>query len=1222
MSLNILQLSDIHICGENAPSASTLLLAKRFPKGAPDIILVTGDLFDHSAFDPEKPNTKMRKKIESNIHKAIEFCDSLTQYINTYYSTSLDRKSFLFVPGNHEIVRSAKNNDEYFQIYRLFLKTFYENNIPNWYLDNLTFLKVFESEKTIIVGFCSPHFDEKNHSTVDAGEYDDYGLIDSDQLLSIRTLLHRIPNHNEYTIVAALHHQFILMEERDKSYVDKSYLRNSEQFINFLSEDNVCVVLHGHKHINSDRRLNIELDITKPEKVISILGCGSLSETDSENWFNYITVYPQGYQFELEYSSYKRTNAGYLPEKTEVKLPIVSKRNSSILLKNAINENPDLKKDYDILVSYDAFTEAEKMFRIIDNTLLSLPTVVEQISKTPDLLYFILATAHYRYQIERNAPDNIIEKTDSFIEEKKKQYFSDNDIYDNISKVSGISNLAVKYRDGQETLNNTQKKFITFSCLVTLIMDYYLIIKYRCAEFYEEIIRKKIDFTYSGKSLSSEFQGNSVEFAVDYERRLLEISLTCDTAEAIKICSLIVKEFEIILHDFERDISDLGFKVYYILPKLKYNGKQKEEIESRQFTAYIPKLLPLLAGRNIYSKPEAFAREVIQNSIDAINVRKEHDTAFQDDGEIRITLGSDERKGLSFFEIEDNGSGMTKYVLERYLTTLGLSYYSGSDYQKLQLQYNPISQFGIGFLSCFMLGKHIEVHTRHYLSDKGYYLDIPNYDGCFFIEEDKGYHDVGTKVRIWENPDQKGTKFAFNEKKIRNYLGEYIRNTSINIYINNEMLFPKNLLSTSIGQETAHFKMNHFIPIEMDSATGMWSASSHTDSRDLRFGVHFYKPDDELYLNKNNVLLLNDGILIPNLTENHSQLVKALTGGYYSAVANFPPDTLNLDVSRDNLKNFESNIDWNSIESSFIKYRKNTREANAPHYIMQKVYNPQKYSDHTLAFSFDQDEETILLSYMDSHKYGDDSKDILLFMNYLSGGLYKNLSDPLSESIFRKGQCRSFTESIIDEMFLAIKNISDYSLKNMINVDASKKKYDSPILNTMFNRENPFFSKSKTLSNEIYRILKRNKDNPENIYNGLSALINNNRSYYDRIRQSIKSEITNMFRDRRKTAEEKGKSYSASAVTKILCGNEKPEKVLEDFFISYNKWAYSAIESNRMVSLVDVAGITISAIYSLLDFASIIVPIDELEKCLRLKIFRNDLEPSPKWFSGLKKVTL
>lgn len=113
-----------------------------------------------------------------------------------------------------------------------------------------------------------------------------------------------------------------------------------------------------------------------------------------------------------------------------------------------------------------------------------------------------------------------------------------------------------------------------------------------------------------------------------------------------------------------------------------------------------------------------------------------------------------------------------------------------------------------------------------------------------------------------------------------------------------------------------------------------------------------------------------------------------------------------------------------------------------------------------------------------------------------------------------------------------------------------------------------------------------------------------------------------MFRDRRKTAEEKGKSYSASAVTKILCGNEKPGKVLEDFFISYNKWAYSAIESNKMVSLVDVAGITISAIYSLLDFASIIVPIDELEKCLRLKIFRNDLEPSPKWFSGLKKVTL
>lgn len=1218
MGLNILQLSDLHICGENSPSASTLLLVGRFPKGVPDIILVTGDLFDHSAFDTEETYYETQEKIKSNIKKAIEFCDSLINHLNDFYDTALDRKSFLFVPGNHEIKRSAKDPDEYYQIYRSFLQSFYEDNVPDWYLDNLTFLKIFETEKVIIIGLCSPHFDNKNQAIASPEEYDDYGLIDSDQLLEIKKKLHRITNHNDYSIVVALHHQFILMEERDKSYVDKSYLRNSEQFIKFLSEENACIVLHGHKHVNSDRRLNIELDISKPEKVISILGCGSLSEKDNENWFNYITVYPQGYQYELEYSSYKRTNAGYIPDRTEVKLPIVSKKAFSIYLKNAINDNPDLKNAYDLLVGYDTFTETEKMFHIIDNTLLSLSTVVEQINNTPDLLYFILATAHYRYLLNKKAPASIFEKIDEFISDKKKQYFSGNEIYDSISKVLNIKDLAEKFREGQESLNHLQKKIIVFSCLVTLVMDYYLIIKYKCEDFYEEVISRKIDFSYSGTNLSSEFRGNSVDFAVDYERRLLEISLTCDTAEAIKICSLIVKEFEIILHDFERDFSDLGFKVYYILPKLRYNGKQKDEIESRQFTSYIPKLLPLLAGRNIYSRPEAFAREVVQNSIDAINVRKEHDKSFNNGGQIKITLGSDERKDLSFFEIEDNGSGMTKYVLERYLTTLGLSYYSGNDYQKLHLQYNPISQFGIGFLSCFMLGKHIEVHTHHYLSKEGYYLDIPNYDGCFFIEEDKGFNDVGTKVRIWENPDLKGTDFAFDQRKIRNYLEQYIRNTSINIYLNNQLLFPKNLISIRIDQETKQFKIHHFIPIKKDPDTGKWSASLPTDDNNHRFGVHFYKPDDELYLQKNNALLLNDGILIPNIEEKESKMIKTSNVDYFSVIANFPPDTLNLNVSRDNLKNFESNIDWDSICASFSKYRNSTNEVNAPHYLLQQIYNSKKYSDNKLAFYFDQNDETVRITYNEDHKYGDNSQSIILFLNYLSNGLYakdyKSSPIKLVDGIDQM----SFTKSIIHEMLEAIQCISDYSIKKMIDVDATKKKYDNSILDIIFKREKPFPSKSKDLANKIYDKLKQYKADPDNMKSSIIALANLNKSYFDDIRQEIKSDITNMFKDRRYTANETSKTHSSATVMKSICGDRRSDETLNEFLKSYYKWAYAAIKSNKMVSLVDVVGITISGIYSLLDFASIITPIKELENGVKFKITRDDLEPNEKWFKQLK----
>lgn len=227
---------------------------------------------------------------------------------------------------------------------------------------------------------------------------------------------------------------------------------------------------------------------------------------------------------------------------------------------------------------------------------------------------------------------------------------------------------------------------------------------------------------------------------------------------------------------------------------MRHNEKQTNEIESRQFTAYIPKLLPLLAGWNIYSEPEVFAREVIQNSIDAINVRREHDESFVEDGKINIIIDFDKQVGLSYFNIEDNGSGMTKYILERYLTTLGLSFYNGEDYNVLNLEYSPISQFGIGFLSCFMLGKHIEVKTKHYTMSKGYFLDIPNYDGCFFIEEDKARTEVGTSIKIWENPEQKGTKYSFDRDKIVAYIHKYIFGVDIDIYINNQLAIPRNYL--------------------------------------------------------------------------------------------------------------------------------------------------------------------------------------------------------------------------------------------------------------------------------------------------------------------------------------------------------------------------------------------------------------------------------------------
>lgn len=758
MGLNILQLSDIHLCGNNSASAESILLGESFPNGAPDTIVVTGDIFDYSAFSTESIPDNTIEKINKNVKKAISFFDDLIRGINELYQSSLNRESVLFIPGNHEITREGNDLNEHFKNYKYFLDAFYDNLIPKWYLDDYTFIRKFSKQKVVIVGFRSPHCKDGKKD----GEYDDYGLIDAKQLLGIKKELQKIKNINEYTLIAALHHQFILMEERNKSYVEKNYLRNNEEFIRFLSEENFRVVLHGHKHVNSNRRINIEQNIAKPEKMISVLGCGSLSETDEINRFNYVTVFPYGYKFEIEYSTYMRQNAGYMREGDTIKLPVYIPKSENLTIEKIVSEAPDLSEMYKDLCSYDTVTPQEEIYRLVDSTLLSLPSISDKIKSIPDSVYFILAVIHYRYIIREKESLNLKNKLRNFISDKEEQYFPQSDCFRNICVITKIDDFFNAYQQSLKNLDDRQNKIIVLSSIMWLLTEFYIIIKYKSEEFYDSNVRKKIDFSYSGNNLPNELRGNTVEFSVDDERRSLEICVTCDTAEAVKICSLIIKEFEIILHNFERDFSNNGFRVYYVLPKLRYNERHKNEIESRQFTAYIPKLLPLLAGWNIYSEPEVFAREVIQNSIDAIKVRKEHDPTFDEDGRINIIIGFDKRSELLYFSIEDNGSGMTKYILERYLTTLGLSFYRGADYDALNIRYSPISQFGIGFLSCFMLGKHIEVRTRHHATSESYFLDIPNYDGCFFIEEDKTRTEIGTSIKIWENPEQKGTKYSFD----------------------------------------------------------------------------------------------------------------------------------------------------------------------------------------------------------------------------------------------------------------------------------------------------------------------------------------------------------------------------------------------------------------------------------------------------------------------------
>jgi molecular chaperone HtpG len=119
-------------------------------------------------------------------------------------------------------------------------------------------------------------------------------------------------------------------------------------------------------------------------------------------------------------------------------------------------------------------------------------------------------------------------------------------------------------------------------------------------------------------------------------------------------------------------------------------------------------LIKILAG-HLYSKKEIFIRELIQNAHDAIWRRHHSDDDF-DVGQGRIDLVTDLTGGKGRIVFRDNGIGMRDSDLIQFLSAVGRSGTQAAQEEVPEV----IGQFGIGFLSGFVVGERIEVRTRHW----------------------------------------------------------------------------------------------------------------------------------------------------------------------------------------------------------------------------------------------------------------------------------------------------------------------------------------------------------------------------------------------------------------------------------------------------------------------------------------------------------------------------
>lgn len=164
----------------------------------------------------------------------------------------------------------------------------------------------------------------------------------------------------------------------------------------------------------------------------------------------------------------------------------------------------------------------------------------------------------------------------------------------------------------------------------------------------------------------------------------------------------------------------------------------------------------LLVGRNLYNDPGVFVRELLQNAIDATRTREQLDNYLPRYWKPQINISSwMDQEGYHWFRIEDNGIGMTEDIIKEYFLKVGRSYYASDSFKKDKLRnkanmdYMPISRFGIGVLSCFMCGENniVEISTKHYRENGKDFPSIrmrmEGLKGYYYLASQKNYHDPG-----------------------------------------------------------------------------------------------------------------------------------------------------------------------------------------------------------------------------------------------------------------------------------------------------------------------------------------------------------------------------------------------------------------------------------------------------------------------------------------------
>lgn len=139
--------------------------------------------------------------------------------------------------------------------------------------------------------------------------------------------------------------------------------------------------------------------------------------------------------------------------------------------------------------------------------------------------------------------------------------------------------------------------------------------------------------------------------------------------------------------------------------------------EKGSISIHTENIFPIIK-KFLYSDHEIFLRELVSNSVDAVQKLKRLAALGQYNqelGDLKVKVSFDE--AAKTLTVSDNGIGMTAEEIKKYINQIAFSgatefmekFKEAKDAQEI------IGRFGLGFYSAFMVAEKVEIQTRSYL---------------------------------------------------------------------------------------------------------------------------------------------------------------------------------------------------------------------------------------------------------------------------------------------------------------------------------------------------------------------------------------------------------------------------------------------------------------------------------------------------------------------------